>query len=190
MKGEWAYYKSKFTKEQCEFIMNVAKSRPANDATMGVDGKSEIGGHRKSKVRWVYPGDQQLDFLFKEIWMLALNANNDYFDFQLSKMDYLQIAEYDGNIRGEYKKHQDVFYMNNDLKYHRKLSVIVQLSDPASYDNGDFKFYGVQENPKTEDLRAQGTVIFFPSFVEHAALPVLSGMRYSVAGWIDGPKWR
>lgn len=190
MKGEWAYYKSKYTKEQCEFIMNVAKSRPANDATMGVDGKGDTTNYRKSKVRWVYPNDTQLAYLFDDIWKMAIETNNTYFDFQLSKIDYLQIAEYDGDVRGEYKKHQDVFYMNDDLKYHRKLSVIIQLSDSATYDNGDFKFYGVQEHPKAEDLKAQGTVIFFPSFIEHAALPVISGMRYSIAAWIDGPKWR
>lgn len=190
MKGEWAYYKSRYSKEQCDFIVNVAKSRPANDAAMGVNGESKLENHRKSKVRWVYPNDPQLSYLFSDIWTMAMEANNNYFDFHLSKIDYLQIAEYDGNVRGEYKKHVDVFYMNNDPKYHRKLSVIIQLSDPTTYDNGDFQFYGVHENPKAEDLKAQGTVIFFPSFTEHAALPVISGMRYSIAAWIDGPKWK
>jgi len=190
MRGEWAYYKNKYSKEQCDFITNVAKSRPANDAQMGVDGKSQLSNYRKSKVRWVYPGDNQLAFLFTDIWQMAMETNNQFFDFQLSKMDYLQIAEYDGDQRGEYKKHQDVFWMNNDPKYHRKLSVIIQLSDPTEYDNGDFQFYNVQEHPKAEDIRAQGTVIFFPSFIDHAALPVTLGMRYSIAGWIDGPKWR
>lgn len=190
MKGEWGYYKSRYTKEQCDFIVNVAKSRPANDAQMGVDGTSQNNQYRKSKVRWVYPGDHKLDFLFGDIWKMALETNNNYFDFQLSKIDYLQIAEYDGDQRGEYKKHQDVFWMNNDTKYHRKLSVIIQLSNPTDYDNGDFTFYGIQQQPKAEDIKAQGTVLFFPSFIEHAALPVTQGMRYSIAAWIDGPKWR
>lgn len=190
MKGEWAYYKGRYSKEVCDNIIQVAKSRPSNDAQMGVDGKSQINEYRKSKVRWVYPGDKQLDWLFADIWKMALETNNTWFDFQLSKMDFLQIAEYEGDKRGEYKKHRDVFYMNDDAKYHRKLSVIIQLSDPAEYDNGDFQFYGVHQQPLKEEIKTQGTVLFFPAFIEHAALPVTMGTRYSIAGWIEGPKWR
>jgi PKHD-type hydroxylase len=192
MKGEWAYYKSKYTKAQCEFIMNVAKSRPAQDAKIGVKGETAIGDHRKSKVRFVQPNDHQLAHIFDDIWKMAIQANNNFFNFHLSKLDYLQIAEYDGNgeIKGEYKKHRDVFYMNNDLEYHRKLSVIIQLSDPSTYEGGEFELYGVSQHPDASEIKTQGAVIFFPSFIEHAALPVTKGMRYSIAGWIDGPHWR
>jgi PKHD-type hydroxylase len=141
-------------------------------------------------VRWVYPGDAQLNFLFNDLWAMALQANDDFFDFHLSKMGYLQVAEYKASEQGEYKAHQDVFYMNGDPKYHRKLSAIIQLSDPNSYDGGDFEVYGTQQPLPKEDCRAQGSVIFFPAFIQHAALPVTMGVRYSVASWIDGLHWR
>jgi predicted 2-oxoglutarate/Fe(II)-dependent dioxygenase YbiX len=48
----------------------------------------------------------------------------------------------------------------------------------------------VQHYPNAEEMRQQGTVIFFPSFVRHAALPVTEGKRHSIAAWFDGPKWR
>jgi len=51
-------------------------------------------------------------------------------------------------------------------------------------------FEHVSEYPNPAEMREQGTVIFFPSFTRHAALPVTAGKRYSVAAWFDGPKWR
>jgi PKHD-type hydroxylase len=135
-------------------------------------------------------GDAELDYVFDELWKLASWANRDWFDVHISKLDYFQIAEYDSANAGEYKTHHDIFYMNGDPYYHRKLSCVIQLSDPNTYEGGDLTFEHVQHYPDREEIRQQGTVIFFPSFVRHAALPVTAGKRYSVASWFDGPKWR
>ena len=80
--------------------------------------------------------------------------------------------------------------MNNDYDYHRKLSAIVQLTDESSYEGGNLEFFNIQEYPPTKDIRKQGSVTFFPSFIEHQATPVTKGKRYSLACWFDGPKWR
>jgi len=192
MKGEWCYFKSHFSAEQCDKIVETILSRPAKDAEIGI-GNSAIGldtSFRKSQIRFVSRGDSELDYLFDDLWKLAIIANEKWFDVQISKLDYLQVAEYDSAYKGEYKTHHDIFYMNGDPYYHRKLSCIIQLSDPTQYKGGDLTFVDVQHYPNVEDLRQQGTVIFFPSFVRHAALPVEEGMRYSVAAWFDGPKWR
>jgi len=190
MRGEWAFYQSKFSKERCEYIISTIKSRPAQASVMGVNGERADDQYRRSRIRWVYPGDPELNWLFGDIWSMALQANDDFFDFHLARMGYLQVAEYKASEKGEYKSHQDVFWMNGDPKYHRKLSAIIQLSDPNSYDGGDFEVYGTQQPLPASVIRSQGTAIFFPSFVQHAALPVTMGTRYSVAAWIDGPKWR
>jgi len=52
------------------------------------------------------------------------------------------------------------------------------------------ELYDLHGYPNKNELREQGTAIFFPSFITHAALPVTSGLRYSIAAWFDGPKWR
>ncbi len=190
MKGEWCYYRRKYSAQVCEDIIRTAKSRPGKDATMGVSGEVQDNKFRKSKIRFVYPGDPQLDFLFADIWKMALECNDEWFGFHLSKLDYLQIAEYRAETLDEYRPHQDVFWLNGDAKYHRKLSVIIQLSNPYEYDGGDFEMYGVSEQPQDKSaIKDQGTVIFFPSFITHAALPVTRGERYSIAAWINGPKF-
>jgi PKHD-type hydroxylase len=123
------------------------------------------------------------------MWKMAIQANDDYFDFHLSKIEYMQLAEYDSAYQGEYKKHHDVFWMNNDPKYHRKISAVVQLTDPSTYEGGNFEVFADQK-PNAEELRTQGTAIFIPSFLNHQATQVTSGVRYSLACWFDGPKWR
>jgi PKHD-type hydroxylase len=169
----------------------VVLTRKAGEAQIGTKGGIKADtSYRRSKIWFVNKGDAELDYLFDELWKLAIRANQDWFDVQISKLDYYQIAEYDGESKGEYKTHHDIFYMNGDPYYHRKLSCVIQLSDPATYEGGDLKFDQVTNMPDREEMREQGTVVFFPSFIRHAALPVTKGKRYSVAAWFDGPKWR
>ena len=70
------------------------------------------------------------------------------------------------------------------------LPILIQLSDPNDYVGGDFELLGCCENPDAEGIRQQGSVIFFPSMFMHKANPVIRGTRYSIAAWIEGPKWR
>lgn len=191
MKGEWCYFKSYFPADYCQHIIDTALRREPSEAQIGTrDGIQKDDSFRRSSIRFVNKGDAELGYLFDELWRLAIQANHDWFDLHISKLDYYQIAEYDSANLGEYKTHHDIFYMNGDPYYHRKLSCVIQLSDPATYEGGDLVFEHVEHHPNTEDMRQQGTAIFFPSFIRHAALPVTAGKRYSIASWFDGPKWR
>jgi PKHD-type hydroxylase len=69
------------------------------------------------------------------------------------------------------------------------LTCVIQLTNPGEYEGGDFEMYELTQYPDKEDLRTQGTAIFLPSFINHAALPVTKGTRYSLAVWFEGPKW-
>ena len=191
MRGEWCYFKSYLPAEYCNRMIEVALSRPAEDAKIGTnEGVQTDNSFRRSNIRFFNRGDAELDYVVDELWKLALRANQDWFDVHISKLDYFQIAEYDSAYAGEYKTHHDIFYMNGDPYYHRKLSCVIQLSDPNTYEGGDLTFEHVAAYPNAEEMRQQGTVIFFPSFVRHAAQPVTAGKRYSLAAWFDGPKWR
>lgn len=191
MRGEWCYFKSYFPADVCKYIVDTALKRDPMEAQIGTNsGVKADDSFRRSALRFVNYGDEELGFVFDELWRLAIRANQEWFDVHISKLDYYQIAEYDGERRGEYKTHHDIFYINGDPYYHRKLSCVIQLSDPADYKGGDLTFEHVNSYPNTEDMRQQGTAIFFPSFVRHAAQPVTEGKRYSIAAWFDGPKWR
>lgn len=190
MRGEWCYFDSIFDIETCNRILELGLQIPSNDAALGVQGSFKDNQTRRSKVRFIHKTDIRFEFLFRRLWELALSANDDWFNFHISKLDYLQLAEYDSSYQGEYRSHLDVFWMNDDPKYHRKMTCVVQLTDPTTYKGGDFQLYNVKEHPNPVSIRKQGSAIFIPSFVWHAALPVTEGTRYSIAAWFDGPKWR
>jgi PKHD-type hydroxylase len=190
MRGEWCYFKSHFTPDECNTILQIGLTLPEQDATIGVEGAIVDKDVRKSKIRFIQKNDIRFEWLFDRLWKMAVQANDEWFNFNVSKITYLQLAEYDSSYLGEYKIHKDVFWVNTDPKYHRKLSCIVQLSDPATYEGGNFELHYLSTSyPDANEIRQQGSAIFLPAFIDHAATPVTSGKRYSLAAWFDGPKW-
>jgi len=190
MRGEWAYFKGRFTPKQCAKILEDGLKLPVEESKMGVDGSSVLNNYRKSKIRFIKRNNKNFEWLFDDLWKMAIEANNDWFGFHISKMDYIQLAEYDESYGGYYNKHHDVFWINGDPIYHRKLTAVVQLTDPSTYHGGALQMCSPTTPPNAEDVRCQGTAFFFPSFLEHQATAVTKGTRYSLSCWFDGPKWR
>ena len=192
MIGEWCYFKGYFTPEQCNQIIEDGLKLPSKDAVLGVD-ESNLSvnkDYRRSQVRFIQKYDPTFTWLFDALWKTALQANDEWFGFHISKLDYIQLAEYDVAYEGEYKDHHDVFWMNNDPVYHRKMTAIVQLTDPNEYEGCNLELINLSQYPDAKEMRAQGTVFFFPSFLTHRATPITKGTRYSLACWFDGLKWR
>lgn len=190
MKGEWCFFNSYFSPQSCNEILEEGMKIPGGQATLSLDGNVTDDNFRRSEVRFIPNTNQKLGWLFDNLWKMAIIANNDWFNFHITRITFIQLAEYNSSYQGEYKKHHDVFWINNDPIYHRKLTAVVQLTDPNTYEGGDFQLYDVNQYPDPKIIREQGTVIFLPSFVNHAALPVTKGVRHSLACWFEGPKWR
>lgn len=142
------------------------------------------------RIRWIYPRDRVLGGLIKDVWNLAVAANASHFGVELTRLTALQVSEYDGAQRGGYARHKDAYLkVSGPLDLQRKLTVVVQLSDPvANYDGGDLRLYGVDPEPDAAAMRALGTAIVFPSSAYHQLMPVTDGVRFSLAGWIEGPQ--
>jgi PKHD-type hydroxylase len=192
MKGEWCYRTNQLTSKDCEYIIDSCLKRSLKQAQVGLEGT--ISDERKSRICLIHKDDPEFSGLLTTIMNAALEVNDEWFGFHLSRLTCLQFTEYDATYGGEFKPHQDVFWMNNDPKYHRKLSIVIQLSDPSTYSGGNFEFSRLSGPYPTEhmkkEIKQQGTVLFFPSFIEHGVTPVTEGKRYSLCCWIDGPKWR
>jgi PKHD-type hydroxylase len=190
MIGEWCYYESFLTKQACENIIKISSEINPKEAAVGGPDGTKPHEMRKSVVRFMDMKNPRYEQLNDLLWKLAIQANEKFFNFHISKLDYVQVAEYDSSYKGKYEKHHDIFWINNDPKYHRKLSAIIQLTDPAEYEGGDFEFFNLVHYPDKDKIRKQGTILFFPSFLEHQATTVTKGKRHSLAAWFDGPKWR
>jgi PKHD-type hydroxylase len=187
MRGEWVYNDKFYTKEVCDYIIQNALKIEPEKPTLGYEGKVTDDKYRRSDIRWIKPDNTDFQFLFDDYWRFALSVNKDWFGFNINSLPYLQFTEYDESYQGEYKSHQDVFWINSSSN-HRKLTSIIQLSDETAYEGGDLILENVSESPP-EKIKNQGTMLTFPSFIYHRLTPVTKGKRYSLVGWFEGPKF-
>ena len=203
--NEWYLFeKDTIDKKTCTKIKNWAKDkwRPSsvdiNKETTDEERKTGRKGdfkpdlkYRISDVAWC--NDQWLRDL---IWPFMVRANDDAgWKYNIKAAESTQITRYKKG--GFYKFHQDgngdhLSAYNNpgNVFMHghvRKLSMSVILND--NFEGGAFEFATyAKENCEITPIEASsGSVIVFPSSMEHRVAPVTKGTRYSVVCWFLGP---
>ena len=160
-------------------ILNIASRETVTDATTFGGMNNE---HRRSKIAWL-TGDSEIMSL---VWPYVESASK-VMDIVCNGLAEFQYTEYHGTQNAKYDWHHDVDW-NNSNGRDRKLSLTIQLSDPSDYEGGHFEFMEV-EQPLSES-RDKGTVLIFPSYLQHRVAPVTSGVRKSLVAWFEGPKWQ
>ena len=184
MNAIWQLWNKAITDEQVNNIIRICETYELKDATVGVDGTNINEDIRVSEVRWV--GDQDVK---NTMWFYAHQANKNAFGFDMNYLQDMQYTVYRGEKTGKYDWHQDTFWSNPTM-FDRKITVVMQLSDPSDYEGGLLELDPEYENPEPEILMERGTVIAFPSFIRHRVTPVTSGIRKSLVAWFEGPKFR
>lgn len=115
--------------------------------------------------------------LYKQIADRVARANQFGYDFDIAGLfGDLQLLEY-----GEGAKYDWHIDIGPGHAAHRKLSVIIQLSDPNSYEGGDVIFKASEREHTLP--RDRGTIAIFPSYILHKVTPVTKGTRYSLVTW-------
>lgn len=165
-----------FTKQECEKIIDYGTSLPALTAT--VDNEALIDNNiRKNKVSWITP-DKDNNWLYQRLDEAIHFLNNKYFKFDISSIENLQFTIY---------TEKDDFYdwhIDKTLQgVVRKLSLVIQLSDPKDYEGSELLIHCGQE---IVGQKEQGTLMMFPSYTLHKVTPLLSGKRYSLVVWVIG----
>ncbi len=191
MDGWWRYWRGRISPENCLDIVERAKQIPEKEATVGIS-KSVIDRKvRKSRLRWLQRFDPQFFATFGDMDVLFHDANKAAFGFNLAMFRDIQFTEYHSEDEGKYDWHIDTDWTNSN-QYCRKLSMVIQLSDPADYEGGQLQLdvKACKEHPPRDVIQEQGTVIVFPSFLLHRVTPVTSGVRYSLVTWMEGPNFR
>ena len=83
---------------------------------------------------------------------------------------------------------------NDSVGKVRKVSVTISLNEPGEYEGGNLKFdFGNHSEKKfheVTEIRPQGSMIVFPSFLPHCVTPVTKGTRYSLVLWCLGEPWK
>ncbi len=179
MKQQWQLWTSALTKDQCNAIKQTCETYPVFNGGIFADNAND-NSIRRSKVRWVN------DNSIKELLLdYAKYANRNAFGVDIDRPYEVQYTEYHSENQGFYDWHHDIDW-NNQRPFDRKLSVVIQLDDPSEYEGGEFNFKTVP-NP---EFKPQGSVLVFPSYLEHRVTPVISGTRHSLVTWIEGPRWK
>jgi PKHD-type hydroxylase len=197
MLGDWQVWTSAFSKEACEDIINKCHGLQIEQARIGSGVSNDNFNNpsdslvdfdiRRTRVAWV--PEQGFSELYFFINSFSKKINRDCFGFDISHgVHEVQFASYDSKQLGHYDWHQDVFFKSSKA-YDRKLTLILQLSDPETYEGGEFEFRGC-DHMDPALFKPQGSVLVFPAFTHHRITNVTEGMRYSITAWIEGPKWK
>jgi PKHD-type hydroxylase len=124
------------------------------------------------------------EWVFKKLAHIASSLNSQYYRFDLTGFgEGLQLTHYDQAESGMYGWHQDY---GGGMS--RKLSLVLQLSDPANYEGGNLQ---VMTSGNPINVRKQrGLVAVFPAYVLHQVTPVTQGNRQSLVAWVSGPAFK
>ena len=172
------------TSVECHALTTLCAAAPLKDA--GLVGATTAHQIRRADLSW-------LDDLPQASWVMdrmirtVSQANRESFNFDLSDFaESPQVARYTAEREGHFDWHSDIGA--GALAARRKLTIVVQLSDPADYTGGVLELRPDSNIRQCPAIR--GTAIIFPSFVLHRVTPVSTGTRWSLTLWSHGPAFR
>jgi len=206
--NEWFYFTKGLDKKTCNKIRNTAKG---NWKQSTVDTKKIITEEERiTGVELVYNLDKDVrisdvawtseQWIYDTIWPWMEGANKRAgWKYDITGAEGMQITRYKKG--GFYIFHRDgrgdhlSAYDEPDNKlthgYVRKLSMTVLLND--NYEGGEFQF-ATYNKEKCEihvpEFNKVGSIIVFPSDMEHRVAPVTKGIRYSLVVWFLGPPFK
>jgi len=173
------WYLGKLDNDSCNQAIAELSGIEMQDAGMGIDGSQKNHKTRNTNVRFA----QQDFWLSKDLSSLAIKANTECkWDYHISGNENIQFAEY--GPEQHYAWHTDTFTLSGN-PIDRKITVVCLLND--EFEGGQFqvRLYNDYDAPLEK-----GTIIAFPSILEHRVIPVTSGIRYSATMWFSGPRFR
>ena len=169
---------------ECDALIGLVSAHHLKDA--GLVRGTTAHDIRRAEIAW-------LDDIPEAAWVmdrmitLVARANRDGFNYDLTDFgESAQVARYGAERQGHFDWHSDIGAGNWAAK--RKLTIVVQLSDPADYVGGTLELR--PDSNVVQAPRARGTATVFPSFVLHRVTPVTEGTRWSLTLWSHGPAFR
>jgi PKHD-type hydroxylase len=181
-----------FTEDELKEIETYCASYgTGNSYVVGHDGLPITNSTvRVSNTKMHHP-NQKNQWFFDKLLYISEQANNNFFNFNLSGFEYFQYTEYNGS-GSNYDWHMDMVFGNalpKSMDLMRKLSVSLILSNESEYKGGDFEIMTAGQSVEQIEQK-RGSLIFFPSFVLHRVSPLTEGQRRSIVYWILGPKFK
>lgn len=180
----FVWWEGAFTETELDTLQAKAQKADAPAQVGNATQKGELNENvRRSDLSWV-KNDKEFSWVFEKLAQVVSKLNADYFGFDLVGFgEPIQLTNYGEDKRGMYGWHKDF-----GGQISRKLSMVLQLSDPADYEGGNLEIM-TSENP--QKMRKQrGLIIVFPSWTLHQVTPVVQGSRQSLVAWVSGPPFK
>ena len=214
MRDHWCNLPRLLTPAECDKVIKHAKSYyEPRTAVVGHGAAARQDKMRSSTIRWLKYSDLDLLWLRFRIEEKILEANRNFGYHLQAGFTEIQFTEYHGpvpmpkppslwqRLRGvnamadvgaagegdRYDWHEDCS-ASMEKAMDRKLSFVLQLSDPADYNGGLFELTANAHKLPADAFKKQGDALIFRSGLKHCVHPVTAGTRYSLVTWVHGPR--
>ena len=206
--NEWFFWNSALDKKTCNKIKalgkgnfnpaEVDKKKGTTDEERKTGRSKDIGEDKKARISDISWTTEQ--WAIDLIWPYMLRANeHSGWNFDITAVESMQVTKYKpGSFYGWHKDGAsdclsaynlpDNEFMHGKV---RKLSMTILLN--GNYQGGEFQFTHsskLENSISTPEFKNAGSIIVFPSFMEHRVAPVTKGTRYSMVAWFLGPPFK
>jgi PKHD-type hydroxylase len=181
----WWRFDNAIDSKMCNKIIKLADKKWEKAKTKGEE-SLVLNDKRKTNICWTT--EQWLyDIVFE--YMQSANRQAGW-DFEVDAAESMQIGKYSKGCFYDYHQDGDGVttydtpennWTNNKT---RKLSMSILLNE--DYEGGDFRFYGDKE----DTIKGKGSILVFPSYMQHCVEKITKGNRYSLVVWFLGPKFK
>lgn len=165
--------------ERCVAIVEELRSAAGDAATVyGRGDGGAVDSHVRKTTR-VEPSQETRAFV-RDAFLSVKKQLSEHFGRPVSTCEEPQFLRYEP---GDYfVAHQDgnTPLIFDDSRY-RRISAIVFLSHTSDYSGGELVFH--ESAQRVPFAAEQGSLVAFPPEETHEVLPVVSGLRYSIATW-------
>ena len=174
------YLDNLLSESELDILQNLARQADSP----GVVGAKDLEyiQMRRCLVKWE-PYNTNSEWIYRKLNNMITDINLKHYKFNINSfLEPIQLSNYESKDQGEFDWHVD---LSDNLI--RKLSIIIQLSDPAEYEGGELMFKN--NNIPFTVKKQRGLVTLFPSWMLHRVTPVISGTRQTLVQWVSGPNF-
>lgn len=176
-------WQNAFTEEEVNQIIEICERIEKEKAQVGCGDESRVNETlRRTEVAWL-KNTPESSWIYDRLAFVARSLNSKFYRFDLyGFVEDIQYTVYKEEYEGHYTWHLDI---GIETECTRKLSMVIQLSDPSEYEGGDLQIMATSEPISVN--KEKGLVAAFPSFILHRVTPVTKGTRRTLVVWIAGP---
>jgi PKHD-type hydroxylase len=182
-----------FTEEEIQKIIDYCETIPKQESTVAghTTTEHEISDERirRSEVSWI-ENTQEIFWLYDRLAYIVKKINGKFYNFDLTGFsEHFQYTVYNEQDSGHYDWHLDLTGNKDNVDTTpRKLSLVLQLSDPDEYEGGELQTFTSPNGAAV--VKQKGLVVLFPSWTLHRVTPVTKGTRKTLVVWVTGPQFK